>query len=180
MNKADVESVDVELVDAVETVEDLLNSPEEFRAEDMGITGLDELNDLFGIEDLKWTLDTGSSSPSFNMEFSDFDGPGGGHDSNLEASTASSPERMPRDSKMRSRQFPSSHGINKNAIAARLNRLRKKEYVSSLEKKVNGLATENGALRQENCQLTKRVEELEDETRRPAPTTMTMPSPGSA
>ncbi|XP_069046146.1 CREB/ATF bZIP transcription factor [Lepisosteus oculatus] len=55
--------------------------------------------------------------------------------------------------------------INKNAIAARLNRQKKKEYVSGLESRVNSLATENKDLKEENSHLNKRVEELEDETR---------------
>ncbi|XP_003976962.3 CREB/ATF bZIP transcription factor [Takifugu rubripes] len=60
---------------------------------------------------------------------------------------------------------PAGHVSNKNAIAARLNRLKKKEYVNNLEKKVSVLSAENGTLKQENCQLTSRVEELEGETR---------------
>ncbi|XP_059400345.1 CREB/ATF bZIP transcription factor-like isoform X1 [Carassius carassius] len=55
--------------------------------------------------------------------------------------------------------------INKNAIAARMNRLKKKEYVSGLEQRVGSLTTENGVLKQENGNLNKRVEELENETR---------------
>lgn len=179
INRADVESEDVEVVDAVETVEDLLSSPEEFPTDGIGATGLDELNNLFGIGDLNWTLEKDSSF--LDMEFADLEAYNmRGNESELEASTASSPERGKAGSKMKTRQRQSSHGINKNAIAARLNRLKKKEYINSLEKKVGSLLTENGALKEENCQLTKRVEELEDETRRPTPTTMTMPSPGSA
>ncbi|KAL1266545.1 hypothetical protein QQF64_002220 [Cirrhinus molitorella] len=55
--------------------------------------------------------------------------------------------------------------INKNAIAARMNRLKKKEYVSGLEQRVGSLTTENRVLKQENGNLNKRVEELENETR---------------
>lgn len=55
--------------------------------------------------------------------------------------------------------------INKNAIAARINRLKKKEYISGLEQRVGSLTTENRVLKQENGNLNKRVEELENETR---------------
>lgn len=142
----------------VEVVETVPSPTEEFPSDD--IDGL-ELDDLFGIEDLKWTLDRETSV--FDMQLADLGVYGAkDQDSGLEASTASSPERTSSDSKMKDRQ---SSAINKNAIAARLNRLRKKEYVTSLEKKVGVLSTENVALKQENSQLTKRVEELEDETR---------------
>ncbi|KAF0036572.1 hypothetical protein F2P81_011884 [Scophthalmus maximus] len=159
------ESLEVEVVDAVETVEDLPSPSEGFSADDIETGGV-ELDDLFGIEDLKWTLGRETVSPLFDMEFADLgmycprD-----HDSGLEASTSSSPDRMTSDTKPKNRQNQSIHMINKNAIAARLNRLKKKEYVNTLEKKVGGLSTENNMLKQENSQLTKRVEELEDETR---------------
>ncbi|XP_029458100.1 CREB/ATF bZIP transcription factor [Rhinatrema bivittatum] len=55
--------------------------------------------------------------------------------------------------------------INKNAVAARLNRLKKKEYVMGLETKVNCLMSENQELKEENRQLGRRVKELEEETR---------------
>lgn len=54
---------------------------------------------------------------------------------------------------------------NKNALAARLNRLKKKQYLSGLEQRVGSLTAENQLFKQENISLTKRVEELEDETR---------------
>uniref|UniRef100_A0A8D2ZHT7 X-box-binding protein 1 n=1 Tax=Scophthalmus maximus TaxID=52904 RepID=A0A8D2ZHT7_SCOMX len=127
------ESLEVEVVDAVETVEDLPSPSEGFSADDIETGGV-ELDDLFGIEDLKWTLGRETVSPLFDMEFADLG-------------------------------MYFNHMINKNAIAARLNRLKKKEYVNTLEKKVGGLSTENNMLKQENSQLTKRVEELEDETR---------------
>ncbi|XP_069564544.1 CREB/ATF bZIP transcription factor isoform X1 [Brachyistius frenatus] len=162
MSHADVQSVEVEVVD--ETAEDL-PSPSEGFPGDVDAAEI-ELDDLFGIEDLKWTLERDSSSPFFDMELADLDVYSGrDHDSGLEASTASSPDRLSSDSKMKIRQSLSSHVINKNAIAARLNRLKKKEYVIGLERKVGVLSTENGSLKKENSQLTKRVEELEDETR---------------
>ncbi|XP_019964116.1 uncharacterized protein crebzf isoform X3 [Paralichthys olivaceus] len=173
------ESVEVEVVDAVETVEDLPSPSEDFLAEDIDTDGV-ELDDLFGIEDLKWTLEKDAASPLFDMELADL----GVYcvkdqDSGFEASTASSPERMASDLKARNRQNQSSDVINKNAVAARLNRLKKKEYVNNLEKKVGVLSTENNVLKQENSQLTKRVEELEDETRGLTQTTTTTPYPGS-
>ncbi|XP_016085228.1 CREB/ATF bZIP transcription factor-like [Sinocyclocheilus grahami] len=62
-------------------------------------------------------------------------------------------------------QDVSSRIINKNAFAARMNRLKKKEYVTGLEQRVGSLTTENHVLKQENGNLNKRVEELENETR---------------
>ncbi|XP_069060057.1 CREB/ATF bZIP transcription factor [Pleurodeles waltl] len=54
---------------------------------------------------------------------------------------------------------------NKNALAARLNRLRKKEYVMGLEEKVSCLSSENVELKEENRKLGKRVHDLEEETK---------------
>uniref|UniRef100_A0AAV2M0S9 X-box-binding protein 1 n=1 Tax=Knipowitschia caucasica TaxID=637954 RepID=A0AAV2M0S9_KNICA len=124
--------------------------------EDLDATAALELDELFG--DLEWTLDRDSTSPLFDADLEDFC-----KDSGRQFSSNSSPERRETDSK--TRRSHQLHGLNKNAIAARLNRIKKKEYVSSLERKVAGLSTENGALKQENSQLTKRVDELEDETR---------------
>ncbi|XP_060765380.1 CREB/ATF bZIP transcription factor isoform X2 [Neoarius graeffei] len=59
----------------------------------------------------------------------------------------------------------SGRNINKNALAARLNRLKKKEYLNGLEQRVGSLTSENRLLKQENGSLNKRVEELENETR---------------
>lgn len=59
----------------------------------------------------------------------------------------------------------SGSNINKNALAARLNRLKKKEYLNGLEQRVGSLTNENRLLKQENGSLNKRVEELENETR---------------
>ncbi|XP_053501038.1 CREB/ATF bZIP transcription factor isoform X2 [Ictalurus furcatus] len=59
----------------------------------------------------------------------------------------------------------SGRNVNKNALAARLNRLKKKEYLNGLEQRVGSLTSENRLLRQENGSLNKRVEELENETR---------------
>ncbi|KAG8453074.1 hypothetical protein GDO86_004764 [Hymenochirus boettgeri] len=54
---------------------------------------------------------------------------------------------------------------NKNALAARLNRLRKKEYVRGLESQVARLSEENRDLQQERRSLCARVRELEGEAR---------------
>lgn len=172
----EVQSLEVEVV---ETVEELPSPFEGFPSDDIDTAGI-ELDDLFGIEALKWTMERGADSSLFDFEMADFGACSARDpDSEVEASTASSPERTSSDSKIKNRQNQSSHLINKNAIAARLNRLRKKEYVNSLEKKVGILSTENGVLQQENSQLTKRVEELEDETRGPTRTTTTTRCPGS-
>lgn len=55
--------------------------------------------------------------------------------------------------------------VNKNAAAARLNRLRKKEYVSGLECKVARLSDDNSRLERERRALGMRVRELEAESR---------------
>nr|XP_033484720.1 CREB/ATF bZIP transcription factor isoform X1 [Epinephelus lanceolatus] len=161
LNNTEAQSFEVEM----KTVEDLPSPSKGFPAYDIDTAGI-ELDDLFEIEDLKWTLERDTGSPLFDIELADF----GVHsvkdqDSEVEASVASSPERTSSDLKIKNRQNQSSRLINKNAIAARLNRLKKKEYVNSLERKVGVLSTENDGLRQENSQLIKRVEELEDETR---------------
>ncbi|MCJ8742544.1 hypothetical protein PDJAM_G00083190 [Pangasius djambal] len=72
----------------------------------------------------------------------------------------------------------SGRNINKNALAARLNRLKKKEYLNGLEQRVGSLTSENRLLKQENSSLNKRVEELENETRSPARTITIMPCRG--
>ncbi|XP_029994978.1 CREB/ATF bZIP transcription factor isoform X2 [Sphaeramia orbicularis] len=160
-NSCEVQPVEVEVTDAAE---DLPSPSEGFPADDLDTAGM-ELEDLLGIEDLNWTFERDTSSPLFDIGLADLGVYSAKEqDSGIEASTASSPERNSSDLK-RNRQSQSSCVINKNAIAARLNRLKKKEYVSSLEKKVGVLSTENNTLKQENSQLTKRVEELEDETR---------------
>ncbi|XP_051281157.1 CREB/ATF bZIP transcription factor isoform X2 [Dicentrarchus labrax] len=161
----EVQSLEVEMVDRVETDDDLPSPSEGFPADDIDTAGI-ELEDLFEIEDFKWTFDRDTASPLFDIDLADLSVRGArDQDSGIEASIASSPERMLSDLKIKNRLNQSSHVINKNAIAARLNRQKKKEYVNSLEKKVGILSTENNALKQENSQLTKRVEELEDETR---------------
>ncbi|CAL8366824.1 unnamed protein product [Lota lota] len=160
IKRNEVQSLEVEVTDAVETVDDL-----PCLHEDVDDTGL-ELDDLFGIDDLKWTVDKDTTSSLFGVGLNDW----GVYnmkddDSMFEASTSPSPERTPFEAKSKKRENRSGSMINKNAIAARMNRLKKKEYVNNLEKKVGFLSTENHILKQENCGLNKRVEELEDETR---------------
>ncbi|KAM4737677.1 LOW QUALITY PROTEIN: uncharacterized protein crebzf [Anableps anableps] len=156
-------SVEVDEVDVVESVQDLPSPSEVLAADDTDSTRI-ELDDLF--EDLRWTLEKDSSSPLFGIDLADLEVYSDiNQNSGFDASAHSSPDRMTSGSRMKNRQTQSNHVINKNAIAARLNRLKKKEHVNSLEKQVGVLSTENAVLKQENCQLTKRVEELEDETR---------------
>lgn len=165
VGSAEGEPLVVQVVDAVETVEDLPSADVGFPDEEFDTAGM-ELDDLFEIEDFKWQLERDASSPLLDMGLADLGVYGAkDHDSGIEASSASSPERMSSALKSKNRLNQPSSLINKNAIAARLNRLKKKEYVNSLEKKVGILSTDNNILKQENTQLTKRVEELEDETR---------------
>lgn len=156
---SELKPLDVQVVEAVEALEDFPGPPVEFPADGFDAAGI-ELDDLFEMEDLQWTLEGDASPPPFEelAGFAVAKDPG-------QASTASSPERMSSRFKLKNGAKQPSSVSNKNAIAARLNRLKKKEYVSSLERKVSVLSTENGGLRQENCELSKRVEELEDETR---------------
>ncbi|KAJ1066129.1 hypothetical protein K5549_018256, partial [Capra hircus] len=55
--------------------------------------------------------------------------------------------------------------LSSSGGAARLNRLKKKEYVMGLESRVRGLAAENQELRAENRELGKRVQALQEESR---------------
>uniref|UniRef100_A0A671TTJ9 X-box-binding protein 1 n=1 Tax=Sparus aurata TaxID=8175 RepID=A0A671TTJ9_SPAAU len=161
MNNTELPLLEVE----VESDKDLPSTSQGFPADDINTAEM-ELDDLFGIEDLKWTLERDTASPLFDIDLGDLGVCRAINESSgIEASGGSSPERMSSDLKVKNRHNQSSHVVNKNAIAARLNRLKKKEYVNSLEKKVCTLSTENNLLKQENSQLTKRVEELEDETR---------------
>uniref|UniRef100_A0A1A8KF01 CREB/ATF bZIP transcription factor n=1 Tax=Nothobranchius kuhntae TaxID=321403 RepID=A0A1A8KF01_NOTKU len=177
MSTTEVLSEEVEVVDAVETVEDLPRPSEGIHMDDTGPAGT-ELDDL--LEDFKWTLEKEDSSSLFDIDLSDLgDYAIRDQNSGFDVSAASSPERSSSESRMKNRHNQSRRVINKNAIAARLNRLKKKEYVSSLEKQVGLLSVENTGLKQENSQLTKRVEELEDETRALTQMTTIMRCPGS-
>ncbi|XP_041948773.1 uncharacterized protein crebzf isoform X1 [Alosa sapidissima] len=113
--------------------------------------------ELFGLEDFSWVLDK-DALPSL-----------GDIDTLCELKDDCSTDQHfsvgGQTSQRKSTLDISSRGMNKNAIAARINRLKKKEYVGGLEKKVGLLTTENQILKQENGHLNKRVEELENETR---------------
>lgn len=139
---------------------------EKFPADDTDTdTAHIELEDLFGMDELAWMLERGPASTLSDLQLPDWSACSAkDQDSGTDASVGSSPVRLSSDAKM-NRKNQSSFVGNKNAIAARLNRLKKKEYVTSLEKKVGLLSSENGGLKQDNSRLTKRVEELEDETR---------------
>ncbi|XP_068120831.1 CREB/ATF bZIP transcription factor [Hyperolius riggenbachi] len=54
---------------------------------------------------------------------------------------------------------------NKNAMAARLNRLRKKEYVTGLEEQVARLTQDNQRLERDRRELRERARRLEEEAR---------------
>ncbi|XP_019747018.1 CREB/ATF bZIP transcription factor [Hippocampus comes] len=158
-----LKSLDVEVTGAVKTIEAHPSLPEEFQTDGFDSMGM-ELDDFFRVEDLEWTNDRERSSPFFDMELGELYS-SKNQDSGAEVTTASSPESGSSSTKIRNKQRQASQVINKNAIAARLNRLKKKEYVNSLEKKVDMVSKENNTLKTENSQLIKRVEELEDETR---------------
>lgn len=126
------------------------------------ITAGVDLNELFEFEDVEHWCERDAAV--FDMAL---DGLGGvmDGDAGIQVSIGAPDGRFSPDLQMKHGKNPAGHVSNKNAIAARLNRLKKKEYVNNLEKKVSVLSAENGTLKQENGQLTKRVEELEDETR---------------
>lgn len=125
-----------------------------------------ELDGLFGIDKLNWTFKKDAVSPLFDIGLTEL-GVGDTTDQDfwIGTSRTPSPEGVSAVQKRKGRDDPSGNMINKNAVAARINRLKKKEYVNGLENKVGSLSSENRILKQENVQLNKRVEELEDETR---------------
>ncbi|XP_077582194.1 uncharacterized protein LOC144202935 [Stigmatopora nigra] len=168
-------SLEIEVSSAVSTIEDFASFPEEFPARGVDKMEGMELEEILGIEDLEWNVEP--TSPIFDVNLSDLCG-GENEDSASEMAFPSSPDAA-ATLKMGSRRRQANQPINKNAIAARLNRLKKKEYVDSLEKKVDIVSTENSTLKRENSHLSKRVEELEDETRAPTQTSMTTPCHGN-
>lgn len=138
--------------------------PERFPTDDPDAAQM-ELDDLFGFDELAWMLERNPTPTLSDFELADLSVCGSqGQDSGTDGSMGSSPVRLSAGAKANIKNQSSFVG-NKNAIAARLNRLKKKEYVSSLERKVGQLSAENGGLKRQNSELTKRVEELEDETR---------------
>uniref|UniRef100_A0A8C8MFJ2 BZIP domain-containing protein n=1 Tax=Oncorhynchus tshawytscha TaxID=74940 RepID=A0A8C8MFJ2_ONCTS len=124
-----------------------------------------ELDGLLGIDKLDWTFEKDAVAPLFDIGLTELGvGDTTDQDFGIGASRTPSPEGMSAGQK-RKRENLSGRLINKNAIAARMNRLKKKEYVNGLENQVGSLSSENHILKQENVQLNKRVEELEDESR---------------
>ncbi|KAI7793819.1 CREB/ATF bZIP transcription factor isoform X1 [Triplophysa rosa] len=118
------------------------------------------LDDLLG-SNFNWDLDD-----SMLDSFSNFESQTSASDETNQSMTADAPASHKRGAVQRAKlQDVSGRIINKNAIAARINRLKKKEYVSGLEQRVGSLTSENRILKQENGNLNKRVEELENETR---------------
>ncbi|XP_041114571.1 CREB/ATF bZIP transcription factor [Polyodon spathula] len=149
------------------------------------LSGL-EFSDLFDIEDFNWKLDKDPSSLLFDVGLDGFshhapddrttqldsDQCSFGSLQNLMNSEGGATDAQYQFQKLQRRgqkaqQFTADlpGRSNRNAIAARVNRLKKKEYVSGLENKVTSLSTENKELKEENKQLSKRLDELEDETR---------------
>lgn len=118
------------------------------------------LDDLLGSE-FNWDLDNNVLDAFVNLESQTTSSDETDQSAVLDVATSHSRSAVQR-SKL---QDVSGQIINKNAIAARMNRLKKKEYVSGLEQRVGSLTTENRVLKQENGNLNKRVEELENETR---------------
>ncbi|KAJ7996800.1 hypothetical protein DPEC_G00222290 [Dallia pectoralis] len=170
-------SFEVEVTDFVDIRGNFTTSPSEEMSSENGdgTVGL-ELDDLFGIDTLNWTFEKDAASPLFNIGLGDMTD----QDFGIGRSRTPSPDGMSASQKRKWRNDPSGRMNNKNAIAARMNRLKKKEYVNGLEKKVGALSSENRTLKQENGQLNKRVEELEDETRGPTVMVTTiMPCPGN-
>lgn len=129
------------------------------------------LDDLLGSE-FNWDLDNNELDPFVNFESQTTTSDETDQSAVLDVATS---HRRVQRSKL---QDVSGQIINKNAIAARINRLKKKEYVSGLEQRVGSLTTENRVLKQENGNLNKRVDELENETRNPTRTTTIMPCRG--
>lgn len=130
-----------------------LTSPES----DSNDWGLDDLLDV----DFNWDLDNALVDP-----FGNFESQSSANDETDQCMVADNPASHKSGAVRRSKlQDVSGRIINKNAIAARINRLKKKEYVSGLEQRVGSLTSENRILKQENGNLNKRVEELENETR---------------
>ncbi|TRY91029.1 hypothetical protein DNTS_021662 [Danionella cerebrum] len=118
------------------------------------------LNDLIGSE-FNWDLDKDVLDVLSNLESQSSTSDDINQSAVVDVSTSRSCGTVKR-SKL---QDMSGRIINKNAIAARMNRLKKKEYISGLEQRVGSLATENRALKHENGNLSKRVDDLENETR---------------
>lgn len=120
--------------------------------------GLDELF----TSDFNWALDDDALSPFHDFGVQDL-GLSAEDETRRESDVSISRSRG--STRRQKLQDLSGSNVNKNALAARLNRLKKKEYLNGLEQRVGSLTSENRLLKQENSSLNKRVEELENETR---------------
>ncbi|XP_061105038.1 CREB/ATF bZIP transcription factor isoform X2 [Conger conger] len=157
--------LEVDTSEEIEVTDDVHTSPFQYSSPESDNTPGLEL-DLLNIDDFNWQLDKDTIASFFDEGGSglqDLSTPTsyGSYGGSEALSFSSSPGAV-ESPRCRS-NMPVR--INKNAIAARMNRLKKKEYVNGLENKVTSLAAENRNLRQENEHLNKRVEELEDEAR---------------
>ncbi|KAG8546557.1 hypothetical protein GDO81_018654 [Engystomops pustulosus] len=133
---------------------------------------LSELDDLFSVEEAAtwWKEDERPEDASLTellqqLVSSDYSGAQQSALSELRPNglEEAAPTRAPTDNNL-----PAARGraaANKNAVAARLNRLRKKEYVSGLEGTVARLSGENARLERERRALGERVRRLESEAR---------------
>ncbi|XP_035391527.1 uncharacterized protein crebzf [Electrophorus electricus] len=127
------------------------------------------LDDLFST-DINWAFDNDLLSPFADVGVQDLNT----EDKMDQASNVSISHKRGSTERQKLQDL-SGRIINKNAMAARMNRLKKKQYLSGLEQRVGSLTSENRLLKQENSNLNKRVEELENETRSPTRMTMIMP-----
>ena len=169
-NNMDVRSpcspLEVEVMSVSDMTEDVKTSPLDDLPTDHVDTSELELDDLFGMDEVSWTFEGDSVSPLFDIGLGGLGvGDSVNGDSGIGGSMSPSPERGRGSPKRKHPREDPTSMTNKNAIAARVNRLKKKEYVTGLERTVGNLSTENRSLKQENGHLNKRVEELEDETR---------------
>uniref|UniRef100_A0A8C1TAE3 X-box-binding protein 1 n=1 Tax=Cyprinus carpio TaxID=7962 RepID=A0A8C1TAE3_CYPCA len=152
---SNVTSLEIDSVSIISNTSEtnMLTSPES----DTNDWGLD---DLLG-SGLNWDLDNDVLD-----DFVNFESQTTTSDETDQSAVLDVPSTRCRGAVQRSKlQGVSGRIFNKNAIAARMNRLKKKEYISGLEQRVGSLTTENRDLKQENGNLNKRVEELENETR---------------
>ncbi|XP_073425308.1 CREB/ATF bZIP transcription factor [Dendrobates tinctorius] len=124
-----------------------------------------ELDELLSVEGAApwWREEDASLTELLEQLVGTADSPGAPHIPEEAASSAPSPEAC--DAALHPMTTRGRGAGNKNAVAARLNRLRKKEYVSGLERTVARLTEENVRLEQERRGLGVRVRELESEAR---------------
>ncbi|KAJ8399032.1 hypothetical protein AAFF_G00416990 [Aldrovandia affinis] len=176
--------LEVETSEEIEIADDVQKSPFQYSSPESEETPSLEVEDLFNIDDFNWQLANDTLSSFFDV--------GGNGLADLSSQSSKGSRGEPVHGIDEALSFSSWQGevqplecknnlpmrVNKNAIAARMNRLKKKEYVNGLESKVTSLASENRNLRQKNEHLNKRVEELEDEARKPTKTTTITPCQG--